>query len=335
MHKRIYGVFHLDLTLSPESDLLTQGGQGEKASSKGGSGAMRFFRGRHPKNGKETPCIPGTTFKGVLRSTAEKALRSFDEALACDPFEDDASQERCACSHRMAAEQEKGRGSRPDDVYGLLCPACRLFGSLAHAGLIEVADAWATRAVLSDEQTRIAVDRLLGGAAPGMIYRMRTLTSDSQFETSLKVRNFELWQLGLLALTLRELNEGQALIGWGTRRGLGRVSVAFGKMLIRYPRGLYEAAGLEHEGSGEVPSAQRLIPADRRGDLGYPVEDLWLAAGVTGEKAHDWREDAWITFRSEDSGQIDAFLGQCVEEALAPRLRAGAGAFGYALAGGE
>jgi CRISPR-associated protein Csm3 len=334
MHKQIYGVFHLKLALSAESDILTRGAQDGKTSSEGSHEAMQFFRARHPETGRETACIPGTTFKGVLRSTAEKVLRSFDDRLACDPFEEEPSHRHCACSHRLSAAKQNGRSWRPDETYGLLCPACRLFGSLAHAGLIEVQDAWATRAARSGEQARIAIDRLLGGAAPGMMYHMQPLTSESRFETSLRMRNFELWQLGLLGLTLRELNEGQALIGWGTRRGLGKVSVRFQDMRIRYPRALYDAAARQHTGLGTVPSAQCLMPPDRRRDLGYPVEDLWLLQDATAQNPHDWRDDGWVAFRWRDAVEIEAFLADCLEKALAPRLRHGLEGFGYQVARG-
>jgi CRISPR/Cas system CSM-associated protein Csm3 (group 7 of RAMP superfamily) len=341
MHKRIYGVFNLRLALSAESDILTRGSQDQEASSSEGHDVMRFFKAWNPVAGQEEPCIPATTFKGVLRSTAEKILRSFDPVLACDPFEEEPSKSRCACSHRLAAERESGRSWRSDQVYALLCPACRLFGSLAHAGLIEVEDAWAVRVVRrrqngrDAEQARIAVDRFLGGAAPGAMYHIRPLPRGSRFETSLGMQNFALWQIGLLALALRELDQGQALIGWGTRRGLGRVSVSFQEMRIRYPRALYEAAARRHGGPRGVPSAQSLIPPRLRDGLGYPLEDLWLLQGANRQNGDGWRDAGWVVFELTDPVEIQAFLGNCVEEALAPRLRQGPEGFGYQMAGGE
>jgi CRISPR/Cas system CSM-associated protein Csm3 (group 7 of RAMP superfamily) len=335
MHKQIYGVFHLKLALSPQSDLLTQGSQEQANLSEGRQSAMQFLHARHPRTGKRTPCISGATLKGVLRSTAEKVLRSFDQGLACDPFEEEPTEPGYACSHRLAFAKEQGCTWRSNQVYGLVCPACRLFGSLAHAGLIEVEDAWATRVTVSQEQVRIAIDRLLGGVAPGAMYRIEPLTSESRFETSLKVTNFELWQLGLLALALRELDEGQALLGWGTRRGLGRVSVSFDGMGLRYPRALYDAAAREHAGPGRAPSAQRLIPANQRENLGYPVEDLWLLENATPRQGDGWRDADWVAFKLADKGEIAAFLGDCVEQALAPRLRLGREAFGYHRERGE
>jgi len=290
---------------------------------------MRFFRARHPETGEQTTCIPGSSLKGVLRSTGEKILRSFDERLACDPFEDDPVQLHCACSHRLAAEEEAGQRWRSDEVYGLICPACRLFGSLAHAGLIEVEDAWATQERQSLMQSQIAIDRLLGGVAPGAMYRMEPLTTASRFRTALTVKNFELWQLGLLALALRELNDGQALIGWGTRRGLGRVSVNYDEMWMRYPRALYDAAREAYGGNGKIVAAQRLIPAARQESMSYAVEDLWLGERASPHDSGGWRDVNWRVFRFGDEDRIRDFLADCVERALAPRLRLGRPGFVY------
>lgn len=331
MHKQIYGVSRLDLTLSPESDLLVQGGQDQESeiSIGGPQPPMRFYKARHPETGAETACIPGTGLKGTLRSTSEKILRSFDESLACDPFEEDLSELRCACSHRMDAEKENGQKWRSDQVYGMTCPACRLFGSLVHAGLIEVEDAWATHEQRSSTQARIAIDRFLGGVAPGAMYRTEPLVAGSRFRTTLTVKNFELWQLGLLALALREVNDGQALIGWGTRRGLGRISVHFDELWVCYPRALYDAARASYDGAGNIPAAQRLMQTSQREAASYTVEDLWLGENASPQDSEGWRDAGWRDFRFEDENQIKAFLGDCVEKALAPKLKLGLAGFAH------
>jgi hypothetical protein len=45
------------------------------------------------------------------------------------------------------------------------------------------------------------------------------------FGTRLLLENFEAWQLGLLALALRDINAGLVRIGFGKNRGFGEMAV--------------------------------------------------------------------------------------------------------------
>ncbi len=135
MFRRIYARCDLELQITARSPLLVQGSQETE-------GAAKFFRARDPTDGRMKYCIPATTLKGVWRSAAEAILRSFADWLACNPLENDKENPGRPDQSCWARLQESSVLNSPL-AYSAMCPACRLFGSLLHAGLLEVQDAWA------------------------------------------------------------------------------------------------------------------------------------------------------------------------------------------------
>ena len=55
------------------------------------------------------------------------------------------------------------------------------------------------------------------------------------FQATLTLENVELWQVGLLAVALRDLGTGLCPIGFGKTRGLGRVVVTYNALEVAYP----------------------------------------------------------------------------------------------------
>ena len=69
----------------------------------------------------------------------------------------------------------------------------------------------------------MGIDRFTGGTAGGAKFNFEVI-SEGVFATALHIRNFELWQLGLVGFVLQDLKEGFIRIGFGKSRGLGKVS---------------------------------------------------------------------------------------------------------------
>jgi CRISPR/Cas system CSM-associated protein Csm3 (group 7 of RAMP superfamily) len=159
MHRQLHAQCRIDLTLEAASFLLVKG-QGQKGE---------FFQAVDPADGEMKNCIPATSLKGVWRSAAERILRSFDASLACDPFSEQS------CSKRMESKSVAAA-----EVYAHLCPACRLFGCTAHAGLLTIHDGWG---ILMEESRRtgIAIDRFTGGVKKGALYTVNPLHAKATF----------------------------------------------------------------------------------------------------------------------------------------------------------
>jgi len=114
------------------------------------------------------------------------------------------------------------------------CRICQIFGSTALASRIKFNDAHPSDRHDPTTETRmgVAIDRVLGSVAHGP-FDFEVVTT-ATFKCSLHLRNFELWQLGLLALVLRDLEEGLIPIGSGKSRGLGEVTAQVTAFGVRY-----------------------------------------------------------------------------------------------------
>jgi len=305
LHRLLYGRCHLTLSLTAVSEILVKAQRDYSPNT-----TDAFYRARDPHTGRDSYCVPATSLKGVLRSTCESILRSFAPWLACNPFDKKPGSPGLACSHRWSSKPPS-----PKAVYDAICPACRTFGCTVHAGLITLEDAWVQGPVALQLKTGIAVDAVTGSVRRGP-FKYKALPKGSSFRPlALDIENFALWQVGLLALALRELSEGRVRLGWGTHKGLGHVRPKVTRIDVRYPRRLY---GSDPRG---VCDAQRL--GTGRGD------DLCLLPDFQPRESTDWRDAPWIDFTLQEEGQIATFLRGCVDQALVPRLKRGYDGFAY------
>ena len=221
MHRRLLNQARLRISLVPRGPVLVKSGQESVDPTRAG---MEFVRTRHARAG-ETVYLPGTSLKGALRSQAERALQGIGVKV-CDPLD-----------RRDACKAPRGRVETPE-VFKTQCPACRTFGSLAVGGRCSVLDAYPWKAEASDEEVvaaifaanaterrnQVGIDRATGEAHPGTLFDLEVVVA-GEFHTEIHFQNFQLWQLGLLAATLRDVDDGYVPLGFGKSRGLGQMSV--------------------------------------------------------------------------------------------------------------
>jgi len=245
MHKRRFNEFTLTFAIRPEGPLLIKSGQE--------SGAdptlldMNFVRTQHMGLGESTVYLPGSSLKGTLRSYAEKIARTVGEGrktqppFSCNPLgrgkRPGASD--YACGKYLEKEQEQTRQHK------MACPICRTFGHTSLASHLRISDAYPINPAQTEDRTifeqanrteerdGVAIDRVSGAVAVGP-FNLEVVTQGAFFG-SLTLHNFQLWQLGLLAIVLRDLGNGLVPIGFGKSRGMGRVSVAYNRAEIAYP----------------------------------------------------------------------------------------------------
>lgn len=317
MQRIIYVSCKIEMQLTARSSILVQGAQNDR-------GAAVFYQALNPITGKEQFCIPASTLKGVWRSTAERILRSFDPQLACDPFCQDSANPSCFCG-----EREKGKVTS-QQAYGATCPACRLFGSTIHAGLMRINDAWAEGEPSPITMTGIAIDRFTGGVKQGALYTVEPLPIGTSFRTCLVIDNVEFWQVGLVALAGREMSEGHIRLGSGTRRGLGHLAVNWLNIQFIYPKSLYENAAtarLSSQSGGLAPAQALALGHDQ---LNYPEAEEWLLPELKPEAPRDWRDAQWVRFQLTDDN-VERLQAACVNQALANKLRKQGAGFAYAI----
>lgn len=182
------------------------------------------------RNGDEEIYLPGSSLKGVMRSHAERIARTLNLVAACDPFAP-AGSKGAFCGSIFDRRKKDNALPDPQDeadrvnqlVYRESCPICKLFGSTWFAGRLATADAYAEgRAPRPQQRDGVGIDRVTGGAARAVKFDLEVIT-EGVFITTLHLRNFELWQLGLLGFVLADLGDGLIRIGAAKSRGLGKV----------------------------------------------------------------------------------------------------------------
>ena len=184
--------------------------------------------------------VAGSSIRGAWRAHLEKTLRSLDDApKVCDPFigvgsEDQDERRKAAeagrvdraCSGRLANQD----GSPPPYPYHGSCPVCQLFGNTAQGSRISFGEGrfvGGTATVVANN----AISRQTGAA----ISPFKSLVVlDAAIEAEVQVRNFELWQAGLLGHLFDDLGSGLVRLGSGKSKGWGRVRAEAISMRLTY-----------------------------------------------------------------------------------------------------
>lgn len=293
MLKRMINLAQVDLTIEPIDPLLIKSGQATV------SGVDMAFVQTYRFGEAPEPFIPGSSLKGVIRSYAEKICRSLRETPVpvCLPYvepgrEKNGEQGQAACGLRM--NKMKMKAIPAADVYRISCPACRIFGSHNFIGRLATSDGYLTQAFkqsgkpVLETRDGVAIDRLTGGPAGGAKYDLEVLTK-GEFGTRIEIHNFELWQLGLVGLVLRDMEEGLIRVGMGKSRGLGRIKASvtrfdltyFGKpqqQLVGLAAGCSEMERAAYGLFREDDSAQCLPKPTQNGlRYSYDLRDTWRA----------------------------------------------------------
>ena len=203
-----------------------------------------------------TPFIPGSSLKGVICAYTERLLRTLNDdrkkwkgqqLWACDPLRE---QQRCViatccdrceecqahccseCSHcKSCMVNRRSHNGELDDagftkeLWEHSCTACRLFGSPWLASRVAFQDALLSN---SDEMLRltevrdgVGIDRDLGTAKRGIKYDYEVVPAGARFDLRIVVENADEWEVGLLLVALRALEQGELPLGGKTSRGLG------------------------------------------------------------------------------------------------------------------
>ncbi len=184
--------------------------------------------------------VPGTSIRGPFRARAEMIIRSLvpetadGRMAACDPFEQENETTK-SCSKLL---EELPRNMTP---YSRACPACKIFGCAGLASRISFSDADVEEGYSSAYRDMVGIDRFTGGAykgagedGSGALMRFHVLEGSS-FTTTVRLVNFELWHLGLLAYVFRDFREGLVPIGFGKTKGFGMVQGEIEKISLTYP----------------------------------------------------------------------------------------------------
>ncbi|WP_373530359.1 CRISPR-associated RAMP protein Csx7 [Nostoc sp.] len=187
------------------------------------------------KDALGNPLIPGSSFKGALRSRLESFLRGIvgnNRKLVANPA---IENEWSITSQEMKQLKDSYHDDQAltEEILKQTDLVSHLFGSPWIASKFQVRDL----TVVSDtwfgqyqERDGVAIDRDTETAADGKLYDFQVVPAATQFDFKAVVENAELWELGLLMIGLHQFETEQIPLGGGRSRGLGVVKLEIEKM---------------------------------------------------------------------------------------------------------
>ncbi|WP_333380462.1 type III CRISPR-associated RAMP protein Csx7 [Microcoleus sp. B4-D4] len=178
------------------------------------------------------PLIPGSSFKGALRSRLESFLRGIDPNLAEDPANYTSSTRNNQVKD-LKVKYKNDDLNLTQELLDLTDDIGSLFGTPWIASKFQVRDltvqpdAWFGQ---YQERDGVAIDRDTETAADGKLYDFQVVPAGTPFDFKAVVENAKPCELGLLTIGLHQFETEQIPLGGGRSRGLGVVKLEIDKM---------------------------------------------------------------------------------------------------------
>lgn len=173
-------------------------------------------------NNIETPFIPGSSLKGVFRSSSEFIARSHGINV-CMMGDGCKNEYDSVLQYSVKA----GNISAIIDTLSKYCLACKIFGSASYYSHVSFSDAYPKDGVVPQRgiKTGIAIDRRSGAVKSGALYTVEFVMPGSEFEGSIVLNNLPNYAIGLLSTVIENINLGVIKIGGFKSRGFGAVEI--------------------------------------------------------------------------------------------------------------
>ncbi len=190
------------------------------------------------------PFIPGSSFKGSLRSTVEKLVPGLPGLTSCALIDlpevltnDGVPQEKptdwpegiCPTVWQkglvdLKRAYPRREGEITEKALNNLCHTCRLFGSPFAAARLAISDLYMPgEDWLGGIQVRdgVAIDRDSEKARDSLKYTFEVVPASSEFTLSIVLENATQQNLQLISIGLSEFVHGFGIVGGKRSRGLG------------------------------------------------------------------------------------------------------------------
>lgn len=173
------------------------------------------------------PLIPGSSFKGAMRSRLESFLRGIDPSFAEYPA-DFTTTNRNNEVKDLKEKYKNNDFQLTENLVEMTDLISRLFGSPWIASKFQirdlnvVPDTWFGQ---YQERDGVAIDRDTETAADGKLYDFQVVPASTEFQFHAIIENAEEWELGLLMIGLHQFETQQIPLGGGRSRGLGVVKL--------------------------------------------------------------------------------------------------------------
>jgi len=268
------------------------------------------------RNAAGEPFIPGSSLKGAFRATVARIVPNLG-LQACDVFGDDnfclspqngqkgkdylavrrflgpgvprsgggtdADKAREAL-RRFGHEDWIGQLLTEDNLLTLLeenlCPVCKVFGSPFYAAKARFDDLpvqdWFE---ITEIRDGVGIDRDSERAVENIKFDFEVVPAGTTFRFCLTVENPTAQDLGLIAIGLREMQEGMVRLGGIRSRGLGQCRLAL--------------EPVQYLDFGDIKAVQAYLKGDGKGETIPPAE--FLSQAIQGLFGQGGSSDAQTT----------------------------------------
>lgn len=189
----------------------------------------------------QKPYIPGSSFKGALRSTVEKIVPGLPDLSSCALIELSKSDLEARQGDRQAMSKlcptvrqgdvARRRRDEPGRIPEIqretieeLCDTCLLFGSPSAAARLNVSDLYMPKEEWSgalQNRDGVAIDRDSEKARDRLKYDFEVVPASAAFDLEIVLENATKKDVQLLCVGLSEFVHGLGVIGGKRSRGLG------------------------------------------------------------------------------------------------------------------
>jgi CRISPR-associated protein Csm3 len=178
------------------------------------------------KTADDTPFIPGSSIKGVLRSASERLSHIF--GLNVCYLENGG----CGQNHKddiKTAIETLSDSQAYADIYGRVCPSCQTYGIGSISSKVKV-----NHVYLKNYKTMIRdgimIDRETGTVKPTAKFDYEYIEADQTFTIEIEGNNLTDENKEVLALAFAQLKNGSLRFGGLQARGLGQVEYVEGSV---------------------------------------------------------------------------------------------------------
>jgi len=208
------------------------------------------------------PVIPGSSWKGVFRSTATAILTTLGIPNVCDGLPNTSCKFDSKRLKGLTIQEKLNtivsEGPSP-------CILCLIFGSQSFTSHVVFNDSAAVSDYMLGYRTGIAIDRRTNSVRRGALYTVEYIEPGTKFSFRLEAKNLPNYALGLLAQVIMDIDSGFIKVGGFKSRGFG--TIKFVELKIR----VFSSQGMVLE-KGVLDS---LDPIDSKVELtGEWVKDL-------------------------------------------------------------
>lgn len=191
----------------------------------------------------EIPFIPGSSFKGSLRSTVEKLVANLSDTTdlrSCGLIElsegalkkaKEQNGKVCPTVRQWEIQKRRRNAATREEaeeimheIYDSLCHTCWLFGSPFAASRINISDLYMPRNEwngIIQVRDGVAIDRDSEKAKDRLKYDFEVVPASAAFDLEITLENATLADLQLISIGLSEFVHGFGTIGGKRSRGLG------------------------------------------------------------------------------------------------------------------